>query len=176
MEDIWLTTTLTPTVFLFSSFTLPCNVCQSGQRAPIKFLVIYDINVMTLMTTIHADADLLNLYGGSLMITLTVENTWQIVWCVTKVWCIFWKCCFSVMECNVLHYVPSVLFEWLLNCLLCDERQVKVTYTAYQLYSLIHAFFELFFFHFFSFYLILYRSEKMFKFMIVRSMVGIRCK
>ena len=32
------------------------------------------------------------------------------------------------------------------------------------------------FFIFFSFYLILYRSEKMFKFMIVRSMVGIRCK
>ena len=82
---------------------------------------------------------------------LSVENSWQILWCVTKVWCIFWKCCFSVMECNVLHYVPSVMFEWLLNCLLCDERQVKVTYTAYQLYSLIHAFFELFFFHFFFF-------------------------
>ena len=150
MEDRWLTTTLTPTVFLFSSFTLPCNVCQSGQRAPIKFLVIYDIDVMTLMTTIHA-AKFIWCVTNDYTNLLSVENSWQILWCVTKVWCIFWKCCFSVMECNVLHYVPSVMFEWLLNCLLCDERQVKVTYTAYQLYSLIHAFFELFFFHFFFF-------------------------
>ena len=69
---------------------------------------------------------------------------------------------FCLNDCWTVYYVTKGRSRW---------RIQPISYIHSSMLSLSFSFFI-----FFSFYLILYWSEKMFKFMIVRSMVGIRCK